>query len=143
MSYNYFIDKLQHEKHSATGVREILSVCSEEESTSCSEIITLHAKCLHGILVFTKDATKHVLNQPDRVLNISLLISAVENLRNLCVTYEQDINARDLRMCEKQIIYVSRDYFPELFTVSFRALQDVHSKSLSGMVTQHFACIRL
>lgn len=102
------------------------------EKKSDSEFVTLHAECMHGLMVFTKDAFQLVLNQPDQVIKIDMIKRAAEHLKKLCIVYEQDLSTSRLKISEQQVIYVSKKYFPEMFCVSFKALQDVYSTSISG-----------
>ena len=99
---------------------------------STSALVTLHAKCMHGLMAFTDGTFQLVLNQPDQVLTIKMMMAAVEHLEELHNIYEQISSATDLRVCEQQVIYVSRKYFPEMFCVSFKALEDVYSIFASG-----------
>lgn len=92
----------------------------------------LHAECMHGLMVFAKDAFQLVLNQPEKVLKTSMLKKAIQHLKKLCVAYEQNVDS--INLCKDQVMYLSRECFPELFYVSFKALQDLYSRSMSGKV---------
>ena len=87
---------------------------------------------MYGLMVFSKDAFELALHQPDQVIKIDMMMKAVQHLKNLCVAYEQGMNATDLNFCEQQVIHVSKECFPEIFCVSFKVLQDVYSETLSG-----------
>lgn len=116
------------------GVKEIIEATCNTNSKDeiASDFVTLHAKCMYELMVLTKDAFKLTVSQPDQVVELDMLIRAVDHLRKLCTFYEQITSATNFKFCANQVIYVSREYFPELFCVSFKALQDVYSKSTSG-----------
>lgn len=110
------------------------------EKKTASEFVMLHAECMRGLMVFAKDMFQLILTQPDQVVNIKMMMTAVEHLKKLCIAYEQDISAADLKDCEHQVIYLSRKYFPEMFCVSFKALEDVYSTFTSGQFQCTIVC---
>ena len=115
----------------AVDVEEILKATSGNESSS--ELVVLHAKCIHGIMEFTKDAFPMALNQPNNVIKVAMLVTMVQHMKKLCILYEENMSATNLDVCEKQVIYTHKEFFPEFFYLSFKVLQDMYSESLSGM----------
>ena len=121
---------------SIVDVGDILKATSGENSKheNTSELVVLHARCIHGLMAFTKDTFPMALNQPDQVIQIAMLVRAVQHMKKLCIAYEKEMNTTELELCKKQIIYVHKEYFPEFFYLSFKALQDLYSESLSGII---------
>lgn len=112
-------------------VEEILKATSDENS-KLSELVILHAKCIHGLVEFTKDVFPMALNQPNIIIKVAKLVTAVQHMKKLCTVYEEKMSDTHLYMCERQVIYTHKEFFPEFFYLSFKALQDMYSELLSG-----------
>ena len=83
---------------------------------------------------FTKDAFPMVLNQPSAVIKVATLVPTVQHMKKLCIIYEKNTSTSLLETYEKQVIYIHEECFPKFFYLSFKALQDMYSASLSGKI---------
>ena len=93
-----------------------------------SEIIVQHASLLYQAMVLSHEEFHRVLHQP-KLTDVAYLVNTAKFLRGLNIIYENDVV---IMMAEKQISVMIEKYLPEMACVSFKALKDGYSDSLSG-----------
>ena len=69
-----------------------------------------------------------------KLTDVSYLVNAAKLLNKLGSIYEDDsqMNGSAINSFEKQIVTMSQKYLPEFMCVSFKAMKDGYSDSLSG-----------
>ena len=106
-----------------------------DEVQSSSEVVNLHAQCLHGLLKLARDEFLSIMCFNRQVVSIHSLVKAVNLLRNLCIMYEDEsISLTNRSIWEKQIVLASTSYLSEFFYISFKALDSIYSDSIAGEI---------
>ena len=91
-----------------------------------------HATHLYRVMSLSHDEFERVLYS-SRLTDVSYLVKAARNLKELSIIYDDDSKKTDkvTKIFESQIITISERFLPELACVSFKALKDAYSDTLS------------
>ena len=92
-----------------------------------------HAECLYLVMTACSVEFHRVLYKSDEIVDISFLLKTSKLLKQLVDIYE-DVPADSiiLSTLERQVTYISTKHLPELASISFKAMKDAYSDSLSG-----------
>lgn len=112
---------------------ELVTTSAERSSTPdyvIPGVVHQHARLLYQTMVLSHEEFNRVLysSQP---IDVAYLVNTAKLLNNLNVIYEENSQLKVL-MIERQISVMLKKYLPELACISFKALKDGYSVSLSG-----------
>ena len=127
------VDNIVPESYKA-GIEELISSSTSNLSShDISSVVISHASHLYQVMLMAHDEFCRVLYS-DKLTDVSYLVNAAKLLNKLGSIYEDDsqMNGSAINSFEKQIVTMSQKYLPEFMCVSFKAMKDGYSDSLSG-----------
>ena len=128
------VDNVVPESYKA-GIEELISSSANDLSNRgiSSVVVVNHATCLYQVMLMAHDEFCRVLYS-SKLTNIPYLVNAAKLLNKLGTIYEDgnQINEQAIKCFERQIVAISQKYLPEFICVSFKAMKDGYSDSLSG-----------
>ena len=139
MYYSYIvqnavvIDNIVPESYKA-GIEELISSSTINlPSHDISSAAISHASHLYQIMLLAHDEFCRVLYS-SKFTDVSYLVNAAKLLNKLGNIYEDSsqMNGSATNSIEKQIVTMSQKYLSEFMCVSFKAMKDGYSDSLSG-----------
>ena len=116
------------------GIEELISSSTGNlPSHDISSVVVSHATHLYQVMLMAHDEFCRVLYS-SKLTNVAYLENAAKLLNKLNSIYEDNsqLNGSVTSSFEKQIVAVSQKYLPEFMCVSFKAMKDGYSDSLSG-----------
>ena len=127
------VDNVVPESYKA-GIEELIS-SSANDLSNCGipSVVVNHATYLYQVMLMAHDEFCRVLYS-SKLTNVPYLVNAAKLLNKLGTIYEDcnQINELAIKCFERQIIAISQKYLPEFICVSFKAMKDGYSDSLSG-----------
>ena len=117
-----------------TGIEELISSSTINlPSQDVSSAVINHASHLYQVMLMAHNEFCRVLYS-SKLTDVSYLVNAAKLLDKLATIYEDSsqINGSATNSIEKQIVTMSQKYLPEFMCVSFKAMKDGYSDSLSG-----------
>ena len=117
-----------------SGIEELISSSATDLSNhEIPSVVVNHATHLYQVMLMGHDEFHRVLYS-SKLTNVPYLVSAAKLLNKLSTIYEDcnQTNEVAIKCFEKQIVTISQKYLPEFICVSFKAMKDGYSDSLSG-----------
>ena len=98
------------------------------------QIIVQHATCLYRVMATSHDEFHRVLYSKFPT-DVTYLVNAARILKELNIIYDDDkqLDEMTTTIFEKQVVFASKKYLPELACVSFKAMKDGYLDSWSGL----------
>ena len=109
-------------------IRNTSEVCSKE----LPGVVMLHAKHIYELAGAAKKEFQFVLHEAHHTIKVTFLIQASKHLGELCKIYEDCTDLSWQKLFEKQVAFLFRRHLPELSCVSFKAMKDLYSNTMSG-----------
>ena len=130
------------EKHSHSlyaGIKKMVTATTDVMSSdvrsddNIPQQIFHHAECLYLVMTACSAEFHRVLYKSDEIVDISFLVKTAKLLNQLSDIYENVPADSFISLAlERQVTYISTKHLPELASISFKAMKDVYSDSLSG-----------
>lgn len=127
------IDNIVPESYKA-GIEELVSSSTNSlSSDEISSVLVNHASHLYQVMLMAHDEFSRVLYS-SKLTDVSYLVNGAKLLNKLGTIYEEhgQKSGSVITSLEKQIVIMSQRYLPEFMCVSFKAMKDGYSDSLSG-----------
>lgn len=119
----------------------ITNTSSEVCSKQPPDVVLLHAKHIYELVGAAKKEFQYVLHEAHHTIKVTFLIQASKHLGELCKIYEDCTDLSWQKLFGEQVVFLFRRHLPELSCVSFKAMKDVYSNTMSGWSI--FCCISL
>lgn len=127
-----YVENVIPESHKA-GIEEFISSTNIFTDHEISSIVVNHASHLYQVMLMAHEEFHRVLYS-SKLTDVPYLVNATKLLNKLGTIYEDcdQIDESALKSIEKQIVAMSQKYLPEFICVSFKAMKDGFSDSLSS-----------
>lgn len=120
-------------------MEEFITNTSEVCSKQLPDVVMLHAKHIYELAGAAKKEFQYVLHEAHHTIKVTFLIQASKCLVELCKMYEDCTDLSQQKLFEEQVAFLFRRHLPELSCVSFKAMKDMYSNTMSGW--SMFCCI--
>lgn len=128
-----YIDNIVPESYKV-GIEELISSSTYDmPDHKISSVVVNHATHLYQVMLMAHDEFCRVLYS-SKLTDVSYLVNGTKLLNKLAIIYEDcdKTNQSAITSFERQIVMMSQKYLPEFMCVSFKAMKDGYSDSLSG-----------
>ena len=113
-------------------MEEFITNTSEVCSKELPGVVMLHAKHIYELAGTAKKEFQFVLHEAHHTIKVTFLIQASKHLGELCKIYEDCTDVSWQKLFGEQVAFLFRRHLPELSCVSFKAMKDMYSNTMSG-----------
>ena len=113
-------------------MEEFMTKTSEVCSKQLPGVVMLHAKHIYDLVRAAEKEFQDVLHKAQHTIKVAFLIQASKHLYELCKMYEDCTDLSQQKVFGEQVAFLFRRYLPELSCVSFKAMKDMYSETMSG-----------
>lgn len=113
-------------------MEEFITNTSEVCSKELPGVVMLHAKHIYELAAAAKKEFQFVLHEAHHTIKVTYLIQASKHLGELCKIYEDCTDVLWQKLFGEQVAFLFRRHLPELSCVSFKAMKDMYSNTMSG-----------
>ena len=113
-------------------MEDFITNTSEVCSKQLPGVVMLHAKHIYELAGAAKKEFQFVLHEAHRTIKVTFLIQASKHLGELCKIYEDCTDLSWQKLFEEQVAFLFRRHLPKLSCISFKAMKDLYSNTMSG-----------
>ena len=113
-------------------MEEFITKTSEVCSKQLPDVVMLHAKHIYDLVRAAEKEFQYVLHKAQHTIKVAFLIQASKHLYELCKIYQDCTDLSQQKLFGEQVAFLFRRYLPELSCVSFKAMKDMYSETMSG-----------